>query len=88
MSKLAIVAAILPAAAWWWTNSSLLRLQYLNRVRNVPSSRCRLLNGGRLALFDSTNPSASERDSGIDDHAPTPQTSLRRHTIPPLRTQI
>ena len=33
MSKLAIVAAILPAAAWWWTNPSLLRLQYLNQVR-------------------------------------------------------
>jgi hypothetical protein len=33
MSKLAIVAAILPAAAWWWTNPSLLRLQYLNQLR-------------------------------------------------------
>ena len=33
MSKLAIVAAILPAAVWWWTNPSLLRLQYLNQVR-------------------------------------------------------
>jgi len=32
MSKLAIVAAILPAARWW-TNRSLLRLQYLNRLR-------------------------------------------------------
>jgi hypothetical protein len=25
MSKLAIVAATLPAAAWWWTNSPLLK---------------------------------------------------------------
>ena len=33
MSKLAIVAAILPAAAWWWTNPSLLRLQYLDQMR-------------------------------------------------------
>ena len=33
MSKLAIVAAMLPAAAWWWTNPSLLRLQYLTQVR-------------------------------------------------------
>jgi hypothetical protein len=33
MSKLAIVAAILPAAAWWWTNPSLLGLQYPNQVR-------------------------------------------------------
>jgi hypothetical protein len=33
MSKLAIVAAIMPAAAWWWTNPSLFRLQYLNQVR-------------------------------------------------------
>ena len=33
MSKLAIVAAILPAAAWRCTNPSLLRLQYLNQVR-------------------------------------------------------
>ena len=33
MSKLAIVAAILPAAAWWWTNPSLLRPQYLNQMR-------------------------------------------------------
>jgi len=50
MSKLAIVAAILPAAAWWWTNPSLLRLQYLNQVRIVLSSRCRLPNTGRPAL--------------------------------------
>ncbi len=33
MSKLAIVAAILPAATWWWTNPSLLRPQYLNQMR-------------------------------------------------------
>jgi hypothetical protein len=33
MSKLAIVAAILPAAAAWWTNPSLLRPQHLTQVR-------------------------------------------------------
>jgi hypothetical protein len=33
MSKLAIVAATLPAAAWWWTNPPLLRLQCLTQVR-------------------------------------------------------
>jgi hypothetical protein len=33
MSKLAIVAAILPVAAWRCTNPSLLRLQHLNQVR-------------------------------------------------------
>ena len=78
MSKLAIVAAILPAAAWWWTNPSLLRLQYLNQVVCVLSSRCRLLNTGRPALFDSASAPANERDFRIDGHAPTPQSSLRR----------
>jgi hypothetical protein len=55
MSKLAIVAAILPAA-WWWTNLSLLRLQYLNQVRmrsiiSVPTANIR----ARPALFDSAS---------------------------------
>jgi len=55
MSKLAIVAASLPAAAWWRTNPSLLRLQYLNQCLYVLASRCRLLNTGRPALFDSAS---------------------------------
>jgi hypothetical protein len=29
MSRLAILAVILPAAAWWWTTPCLLTLQYL-----------------------------------------------------------
>jgi hypothetical protein len=37
-----------------------------------------LLNTGLPALFGSANSSASERDSWIDGHAPTPQSSLRR----------
>ena len=79
MFKLAIVAAILPAAAWWWTT------RFAQAAISEPGAYAfyhpgaDVLNTGRPALFDSANSSASERDSWIDGHAPTSQTSLRRH---------
>jgi hypothetical protein len=60
MSKLAIVAATLPAAAWWWTSPPLLRLQCLTqaqvRMRSiipVPTAKhgpTRLIRSSQLPL--------------------------------------
>ena len=89
MSKLAIVAAILPAAAWWWTNPSLLRLQYLNQVRMrsiipVPTAK----HGPNRLVRLSQCPLRTNAISGL--MATLERRRLCRDTIaaPPLRTQI
>jgi hypothetical protein len=79
MSRLAIVAAILPAAAWWWTNLSLLRLQYLNLVRMrsiipVPTAE----HGRTRPIRLSQCPPRMNAISGLIATRQPPQQPLRR----------
>jgi hypothetical protein len=46
-----------------------------------------VLSAGRFIFSDSVNASASERDSGIDGHARTPQTLSWHHDALPLRAR-
>jgi len=79
MSKLAIIAAILPAAAWWWTT------HFAQAAISEPGAYAfyhpdaDVLNAGRPTVSDSANASASECDSRIDRQARVPQTLSRHH---------
>jgi hypothetical protein len=78
MSKLAIVATTLLAV--FGSGQPVFAEEAISEPRCVCglSTDTDSLNAGHLTLSDS-RPSANERDSRIDGHAPTPQTSPRHH---------